>query len=196
MSSSQHSTSDSINLNNRASNKPHAVIADGAAMYSVPGSLLHLSRCYKEANVPLFIINDPRTWGHNTHSDMALATHDLRNTVKQTIIQNSLKMKEGSSFERGRTFGRIETQLGYELKEASNKTKKSLLDAKKSLEGSDWSTLDEDSLKNELVKRKVLSVSDREENVVQCTKEMLNICKKCVEVDTNQKLDLEKDEKQ
>ena len=78
---------DSTNAKNRASNKPHAVIADGAAMYSVPGSLLHLSRCCKEANVPLFIVNDPRTWGHNTHSDVTLAAQDLRKTVKNNFVK-------------------------------------------------------------------------------------------------------------
>eukprot|EP00978_Attheya_sp_CCMP212_P007735 scaffold17977_cov33-Attheya_sp.AAC.1 len=46
--------------NNRASHKPHVVIADGAAMQRVPGSLRFLTWSCREADVPLFIINDPR----------------------------------------------------------------------------------------------------------------------------------------
>lgn len=174
------------NANNRASNKPHAVIADGAAMYSVPGSLLHLSRCCKEANVPLFIINDPRTWGHNTHSDIALASRDLRKTVKTNVVQNALKIKEGSSFERGRSLGRMETQLSYKIRDATNKTKKAFLEAKKSLEGDDWSCLDEKSLKNELLKRRVISTERKndesnDDEIYECSDNMMKICMKCVQ---------------
>ncbi len=42
-----------------ASNKPHAVIADGEAMQRVPGSLRELVRYCRNADVPLYIINDP-----------------------------------------------------------------------------------------------------------------------------------------
>jgi hypothetical protein len=42
-----------------ASNKPHAVIADGEAMQRVPGSLRELVKCCRNANVPLYIVNDP-----------------------------------------------------------------------------------------------------------------------------------------
>jgi len=42
-----------------ASNKPHAVIADGEAMQRVPGSLRELVRCCRAADVPLYIVNDP-----------------------------------------------------------------------------------------------------------------------------------------
>lgn len=44
---------------NRASSKPHVVIADGSAMQRVPGSLRFLTKCCKESDVHLFIINDP-----------------------------------------------------------------------------------------------------------------------------------------
>lgn len=174
---------DSTNAKNWASNKPHAVIADGAAMYSVPGSLLHLSRCCKEANVPLFVVNDPRTWGHNTHSDVTLAARDLRKSVKNHFIQNALKIKQSSSFERGRKLGKVETKLGYELREASDKTMKSILEAKKSLEAKDWSTLDEQTLKHEFMKRKLISVrkmkgDNEEEEIYTCTEGMRTICRK------------------
>eukprot|EP00978_Attheya_sp_CCMP212_P007732 scaffold17975_cov55-Attheya_sp.AAC.1 len=41
--------------NNRASHKPHAVIADGAAMQRVPGSLRFLTRSCREADVPFHL---------------------------------------------------------------------------------------------------------------------------------------------
>jgi len=75
---------------NRASSKPHAVIADGSAMQRVPGSLRYLSKCCQEADVPLFIINDPRVWGGNTHVDLESAAKDMRKTVKARIVANAL----------------------------------------------------------------------------------------------------------
>lgn len=75
---------------NRASSKPHAVIADGSAMQRVPGSLRYLTKCCKEADVPLFIINDPRVWGGNTNKDLESAARDIRKTVKSRIVSNAL----------------------------------------------------------------------------------------------------------
>lgn len=77
---------------NRASSKPHAVIADGSAMQRVPGSLRYLSKCCQEADVPLFIINDPRVWGGNTHQDLESAAKDMRKTVKAKIVANALNV--------------------------------------------------------------------------------------------------------
>ena len=75
---------------NRASSKPHAVIADGSAMQRVPGSLRYLTKCCQEADVPLFIINDPRVWGGNTHVDLESAARDMRKTIKARIVSNAL----------------------------------------------------------------------------------------------------------
>lgn len=75
---------------NRASSKPHAVIADGSAMQRVPGSLRYLTKCCQEADVPLFIVNDPRVWGGNTHQDLESAAKDMRKTIKARIVSNSL----------------------------------------------------------------------------------------------------------
>ena len=41
---------------NRASNKPHAVIADGAALHRVPGSLRFLTKTCRDANVPPLLV--------------------------------------------------------------------------------------------------------------------------------------------
>ena len=75
---------------NRASSKPHAVIADGSAMQRVPGALRYLTKCCQEADVPLFIINDPRVWGGNTHQDLESAAKDMRKTLKARIVSNAL----------------------------------------------------------------------------------------------------------
>ena len=79
---------------NRASSKPHAVIADGSAMQRVPGALRYLTKCCQEADVPLFIINDPRVWGGNTHQDLESAAKDMRKTLKARIIANALTVSD------------------------------------------------------------------------------------------------------
>jgi hypothetical protein len=84
---------------NKASSKPHAVIADGSAMQRVPGSLRFLTKCCKEADVPLFIINDPRRWGGNTHNDVAGAAVDMRKTIKSRMIANALSVRIHFSFQ-------------------------------------------------------------------------------------------------
>ena len=149
---------DTPNQNNRASNKPHAVIADGAAIISVPGSLLYLSRCCKEANVPLYIIHDPRSWGRNTHSDIYSALHDLRQTVKRNIVQNALSLKQGSAFERGRQWGKLEAQTEYKIKNRHTLTKKAIMDARKHLDDLDWSGLNSNDLKKEFIQKKLIIV--------------------------------------
>ena len=82
---------------NRASSKPHAVIADGSAMQRVPGALRYLTKCCQEADVPLFIINDPRVWGGNTHQDLESAAKDMRKTIKARIVSNALTVSLLSS---------------------------------------------------------------------------------------------------
>ena len=75
---------------NRASNKPHAVICDGSAMQRVPGSLRYLSKICQEANVGLYILNDPRSWGSQTHSTLDNALPDMRKAISENIIRNAL----------------------------------------------------------------------------------------------------------
>lgn len=83
---------------NKSSSKPHAVIADGSAMQRVPGSLRFLTKCCKEADVPLFIINDPRRWGGNTHNDVKGAVADMRKTIKSRMIANALSVRTYFNF--------------------------------------------------------------------------------------------------
>merc|ERR1712130_196653 len=81
---------------NRASNKPHAVICDGAAMQRVPGSIRYLTKICDEADVPLCILNDPRSWGSQTHSTLSDAIIDMRKTVSGNVIRNALDLRRYS----------------------------------------------------------------------------------------------------
>jgi len=148
---------------NRASSKPHAVIADGAAMQRVPGALRYLTKCCAEADLPLFIINDPRVWGGNTHSDLESAAKDLRQTLKARIVANALTIKEGKMFERGRLLGRIETEAKWQVKDVGRRTRGALQDASARLKkerDEDWSKLSGEELMQQLVDKKVISVAN------------------------------------
>ncbi|GFH60276.1 hypothetical protein CTEN210_16752 [Chaetoceros tenuissimus] len=147
---------------NRASSKPHAVIADGSAMQRVPGSLRFLTKCCKESDVPLFIINDPRIWGGNTNKDLECAARDIRKTIKSRMVSNALTIKEGSMFERGRMIGKMETEARWQLKDAGRRTREAVKDAAARLRKEreeDWSKLSNKELVERLVEKKVISIS-------------------------------------
>lgn len=146
---------------NRASSKPHAVIADGSAMQRVPGSLRYLTKCCKEADVPLFIINDPRVWGGNTNKDLESAARDIRKTIKARIVSNALTIKEGSMFERGRMLGKLETEAKWQLKDASRRTRQAVTDAAARLQkerDENWKNLEKKELLKKLVEKKIVSI--------------------------------------
>lgn len=146
---------------NRASSKPHAVIADGSAIQRVPGSLRYLTKCCKEAGVPLFIINDPRVWGGNTNKDIESAAKDIRKRIKARIVSNALTIKEGSMFERGRILGKLETEAKWQLKDAGRRTRQAVTDAKARLQkerDEDWSGLGGKELMQKLVEKKLVSI--------------------------------------
>ena len=149
---------------NWASSKPHAVIADGSAMQRVPGSLRYLTKCCLEADVPLFIINDPRVWGGNTHSDLESAAKDIRATIKARIVANALAIKEGKMFERGRMLGRIEAGAKWQAKDMGRRTRQAFEDAANQLrkkKGDDWSNLDSKELMKRLEEKNVIRVQHR-----------------------------------
>lgn len=148
---------------NRASSKPHAVIADGAAMQRVPGALRYLTKCCAEADIPLFIINDPRVWGGNTHSDLASAAKDMRKTLKARIVSNALTIKEGKMFERGRLLGKMETETKWQMKDVGRRTRDALQDASarmKKERDEDWSKLSSEELMQQLIDKKVVTVAN------------------------------------
>lgn len=66
----------------------HAVICDGAAMQRVPGSLRCVTKICREAGIPLYIINDPRSWGSQTHSALSDALDDMQTTITDNVVSN------------------------------------------------------------------------------------------------------------
>ena len=179
---------------NRASNKPHAVICDGQAMQRVPGSLRYLSKICREAGIPLYILNDPRSWGSQTHSTLSDAIVDMRKVVSENVIRNALDLREGSAFERGRMVGQLETEMAWQARDAARKTRESLKDARRSLKGrstkvEDWSTLSEDDLLKKLAERNVIKLYIGEEDrstkgVESFSDSLLALCKNCLERDS------------
>lgn len=176
---------------NRASNKPHAVIADGAALHRVPGSLRFLTRTCRDANVPLFILNDPRSWGSQTHSTLSEAVVDIRRSVTDNVVSHCLDIREGSAFERGRLVGQFEKELAWQASEAARKTREAWKSARRRLERDkieDWSDLDDDELRQKLIERKVLTLGNNDDDQgdsyaqsITSTKQLLEICRKCLE---------------
>jgi len=146
---------------NRSSSKPHAVIADGSAMQRVPGSLRYLTKCCKEADVPLFIINDPRVWGGNTNKDLESAAKDIRKTIKSRIVASALTIKEGSMFERGRVLGKLEAETKWQIKDAGRRTRQAVIDAAARIQkerDDDWSKLKGKELLQRLIAKNVISL--------------------------------------
>lgn len=178
---------------NRASNKPHAVICDGSAMQRVPGSLRFLSKICQEANIGLYILNDPRSWGSQTHSTLDNALPDMRKAISENIIRNALDLREGSAYERGRMVGRLENDLSWKLADKARRTRENLKDARRSLrrhttKQEDWSTLPEEELLKKLVERKVITLYEDDKGdgkVESCSDGFVGICKECEKENTN-----------
>lgn len=149
--------------NVRACNKPHAVIANGAALQLVPSSLRLLQKLCKKADVPLFVVHDPRQWGGNTQASLHEALIAMRSTVKNRIIGNALKQQGSTAFTRGRVLGQIETETKWQLKDKAKRTRELLgIDGgrRRKAEKEDWSVHDTDTLENKLIERKVIRVEN------------------------------------
>jgi hypothetical protein len=167
---------------NRASNKPHAVICDGSAMQRVPGSLRYLTKICREAGIPLYVLNDPRTWGSQTHSTLSDALVDLKRAVSDNIIRNAFDLREGTAFERGRLVGQLEKELAWQAYDASRKTRESLMEVRRKLMSSkipDWSGLNEDDILKRLIERKVITV-ESESKSLKFSDGFVEVCRKCI----------------
>jgi len=149
--------------NVRACNKPHAVIANGAALQLVPSSLRLLQKLCKKADVPLFVVYDPRQWGGNTQASLREALIAMRSSVKNRIIGNALKQQGSSAFTRGRVLGQIETEAKWQVKDKTKRTRELLGiggGKRRKAEKEDWSVHDTDSLENKLIERKVIQMEN------------------------------------
>ena len=145
---------DGSQLPNAASNRPHAVIANGLSLQLVPNSLRVLQKLCAEHKVPLFVIRDPRSWGGNTHpDDLGLVLKDVQAAVKRQIVTRSLQHAAGTAFTRGRYLGRLESDTAWQAKEALRKSKEfsnRALDAFRKQQETDWSGLSEEELEKRL----------------------------------------------
>jgi hypothetical protein len=170
------------NRRNWASHKPHAVIADGAALQRVPGSLRYLQNTCQEANVPLFIVNDPRVWGGNTHQDLNDALRDMRKTIKYNIVQQSM---QGSAFSRGRLLGQLENEAKWQAKDMGRRTREAVKDANRRLQEervNDWSKLTANELQERLVTHKAIQVvkSTNGDLTSHYTDGLVELARRCV----------------
>lgn len=157
--------------NTRSLHKPHAVIADAATFSLVPGSLRLLSRCCREADVPLYVVKDPRgrSWAESTHDDVPKAARALRRNVKRRIVARVWQSRQRRAFERGKRWGTTTTRLEYESRAIAARAKRVWTATKERMRTSnnsnsnydndDWSEYDEDKLREEFIKRKLMSVS-------------------------------------
>jgi hypothetical protein len=173
--------------NVRACNKPHAVIANGAALQLVPSSLRLLQKYCKKADIPLFVVHDPRQWGGNTQASLQEALVVMRSTVKNRIIGNALKQQGSSAFTRGRVLGQVETEAKWQLKDKAKRTRELLGiggGRQRKAEKEDWSVHDTDTLENKLIERKVIrmenSGNDDNERRKVYSPEMTEISKECI----------------
>lgn len=146
----------------RACHKPHAVIANGAALQLVPSALRQLQKLCKKADVPLFVVHDPRKWGGNTHRTLDEALKDLRSEVKNRVIANALRQQGSSAFTRGRMLGQAETEVKWQARDKSKRTKEFLgIDGgrrRRSERNQDWSQHDVVALQKKLAERKVIQI--------------------------------------
>ena len=174
---------DSRNATNvRAGNKPHVVIANGAALQLVPSSLRLLQKLCKKADIPLFVVHDPRAWGGNTNASLEEALVAMRSTVKNRVINQALERQGSLAFTRGRMLGQAETIVHYEIKEKKQRAKEMLgLDSRRKRKKEDWSQYDVAMLERKLMARNVIQKEDIDSNSVTYSPAMIELAEKCVE---------------
>jgi len=165
-------------------------------MQRVPGSLRYLTKICRDAQIPLYILNDPRSWGSQTHSTLSDALVDMRKTISDNIIQNALDLREGSAFERGRFVGQLEKEMAWQAYDAARKTRDALIDARRRLrmdKVEDWGGLTEDQLLKKLVERQVVVTGMKDVGAesegksrqsVKCSEGFIGLCRHCLETES------------
>jgi hypothetical protein len=167
-----------------ASHKPHAVIANGAALQRVPSSLRLLQKFCREADVPLFVIHDPRVWGGNTQQSLPEALREMRRTIKNRVIGQALKQQGSMAFARGRLVGQVETEAKWQAKDqaqiARNMFSGKGTSRRKSEESRDWTQLDTNGLEKKLVERGVITKRTDESGKRRYIPAMVDLARRCV----------------
>jgi hypothetical protein len=171
-------------------NKPHAVIANGATLQSVPNALRLLQKACKDHDIPLYVIRDSRKWGGNTHDNLGEVLQDLRRTVKRRIVTASLQHSAGRPFQMGRMLGKVETEARWQAKEAARKISDLWKEAeclKKQRREQDWSQFDRGALEEQLVRHGVVVIrrktarGDDAERRNYYSNGLLELARRCVE---------------
>lgn len=103
---------------NWASQKPHAVVANGTSLRQVPGSLRLLQRLCQQEQVPLFIYQDQHSWrGCFVYEDWNELICNLRQTIQQSVIRKALHYhQQGFLFASGRLLGQVEGEIRSRMK--------------------------------------------------------------------------------
>jgi hypothetical protein len=181
--------------NNPEANKPHAVIASGAALAHVPAAARLLHRFCQEFRVPLYVLDDPRRTASQRHpvdegaDDIRLVLQDIHKRVKRTIVQNQLESSAGSSFQRGRWLGATETEAQWRLREGARLTKAAIVRAQQQqqLKSVNWRNLSARELRSELLQHGVLIETGvggaDEDDGIGCTDAFRAIAKECLQID-------------
>lgn len=139
----------------RASQKPHVVLANGAALQKVPSALRLLQKECQQANIPLFVVYDPRSWGGNTHANLNQALVDVRTTLKHRFITQALQVQGSTAFTRGRIVGQLETKAAWAWQDQKRHAKELVLfnHKKNKSQLEDWSSYDVNRLERRLGQR-------------------------------------------
>jgi len=146
-----------------------------------------LQKLCQKADVPLFVVYDPRSWGGNTHATMPDALTDLRSTIKHRMISKALQQHGSTAFSRGRLLGQMETEAKWQLQEQKRKSKE--LFRGKNHRGTpkeDWSGYDANRLERRLLQRGLIretTTSDGEgASVIRkvYNKSLVELARRCV----------------
>lgn len=155
------------------------VIANGAAVQRVPGGLRLLQKTCRDANVLLYVVNDPRAWGGNTHHDLTDALRDVRRAVKRNIISQAMEQQSG--FSRGRIVGKMERRAQEALERANEERQR----RQEAIRQRQWEDLDAVSLEKRLVEHGVIQRDDVDGTVRRYyTPGMVEVARKCMSEET------------
>lgn len=149
-----------------ARHKPHAVIADGAALQRVPHAHRLLQKTCQEQNVPLYVIRDPRVvnWASAAASPSSSSTtigdvlRDVRRTVKDRIVKSHLR--QSASFQRGRYVGTWETDVQWRAASAiknANDALKRRQEANRQRHEINWTHLDVPALEQKFIQHGLMT---------------------------------------
>jgi hypothetical protein len=160
-----------------------------------------LQKACRKANVPLFVIDDPRVWGGNTHSSLGEAFREMRATIKNRVIAQALKQHGSSAFTRGRLLGQAETEAKWQVREKTQRAKDLITgDGRKRRKTSptlqDWSRLDSNLLEKKLVERGVIAKKKDgdTESKRAYSAAMVEIARRCVDGQASTQVEEGKDD--